>query len=224
MIDSGAGSGVNVVTQRVMIRSPRSAMWSLCRWVSSSAVRPLAPAPTAVNLCCTPRPQSTRNVCPPARTSVAGPARRASGMGLPVPSSVTSIMGPGIPAVNVRYSRPAESQLRSSNRLPDTAAPAASRASSCSGARSTVSERGFSSTRAARRVPGIGTAATPIASDRYRSQASATCAAVARCCSATAPTTSTAAVRSPRPSSRAGSRRSLRRTPGSAPSRRNRLH
>ena len=39
MIGSGGGSGANVVTQRVMITSPRSAMWSLCRWVSSSAVK-----------------------------------------------------------------------------------------------------------------------------------------------------------------------------------------
>jgi hypothetical protein len=29
MIGSAGGSGSNVVTQRVMIRSPRSAMWSL---------------------------------------------------------------------------------------------------------------------------------------------------------------------------------------------------
>ena len=40
MIGSGAGSGAKVVIQRVMTTSPRSAMWSLCRWVSSSADRP----------------------------------------------------------------------------------------------------------------------------------------------------------------------------------------
>jgi len=34
---TAAVPGVKVVTQRVISRSPRSAMWSLCRWVSSRA-------------------------------------------------------------------------------------------------------------------------------------------------------------------------------------------
>src|SRR4051794_1669263 len=38
----------------------------------------------------TPRPQSTSTVAPPARTSVDGPARSGLGIGLPVPSKVTS--------------------------------------------------------------------------------------------------------------------------------------
>ena len=51
----------------------------------------------------------------------------------------------------------------------------------------------FSSTRAARRVPGIGTDATPNASARYRNHANATWAAVAPAASATDVTTSTTA-------------------------------
>ena len=123
MIGSGAGSGANVVTHRVMITSPRSAMWSLCRWVSSSAVKLLAPTPIAAVRCCTPRPQSTRKVCPPARTSVDGPARRGSGIGLPVPSRVTSIMGPGIPVGRqrcgaIRGRRTPRSDLHVAGRTP----------------------------------------------------------------------------------------------------------
>ena len=53
--------------------------------------------------------------------------------------------------------------------------------------------RMFSSTRVARRVPGIGTEVTPNPSARCRSQASATCAAVALCSSATDLTMSTTA-------------------------------
>src|SRR6202011_3224693 len=96
MIGSGGGSGVNVVTQRVISTSPRSATWSLWRCVRSSAVRALAPTPTAVARCRTPRPQSTSSVWPPARSSVEGPARSGSGMGLPVPSRMTSIMSSGM--------------------------------------------------------------------------------------------------------------------------------
>jgi len=44
---TAAVPGVKVVTQRVISRSPRSAMWSLCRWVSSRADKPLAPRPIA---------------------------------------------------------------------------------------------------------------------------------------------------------------------------------
>jgi hypothetical protein len=79
MIGNGTGSGANVVTQRVISRSPRSAMWSLCRWVSSRADKPLAPSPIAAARCSTPRPQSTRKTCPPARTRWT--ARRDSGRG-----------------------------------------------------------------------------------------------------------------------------------------------
>src|SRR6202451_2473022 len=61
------------------------------------------------------------------------------------------------------------------------------------GVRVTDSEPRFSSTRDARRVPGIGTEATPRASARYRSHASATCAGVASCSPATDLTTSTTA-------------------------------
>ena len=55
-----------------------------------------APTPTAAARINTPRPQSTRKVCPPARTNVEGPARRGSTMGLPVPRRVTSIMRPNV--------------------------------------------------------------------------------------------------------------------------------
>jgi hypothetical protein len=64
------------------------------------------------------------------------------------------------------YSRPADTQLISFKRWPVTDEPAASSASSCSGVSVTDSEPRFSSTRAARRVPGIGTEATPSASAR----------------------------------------------------------
>ena len=66
----------------------------------------------------------------------------------------------------VLYSRPPDTQLMSVKRWPDTDAAAASSVSSCAGVRFTVSEPRFSSTRSARRVPGIGTDATPSASAR----------------------------------------------------------
>ncbi len=58
----GSGERVNVVTHRVVMTSDRSVMWSLCRWVSSSAVMLAAPTPAAAARISTPRPQSTRNV------------------------------------------------------------------------------------------------------------------------------------------------------------------
>ena len=112
MIGSGAGSGAKVVIHRVISRSPRSAMWSLCRWVSSSADNPAAPTPTAAARCSTPRPQSTRNTCPPARTRVDGPARFGSGMGLPVPSNVISIMALSLQAASRAQSHWADSPSR----------------------------------------------------------------------------------------------------------------
>ncbi|CFE46556.1 Uncharacterised protein [Mycobacterium tuberculosis] len=92
MIGKGAGSAAKLVTQLVISTSPSSAIWSLCKWVSSTADNPAAPTPTAAARCSTPRPQSTRNACAPARTRVDGPARSGSGMGLPVPSNVISSM------------------------------------------------------------------------------------------------------------------------------------
>src|SRR5262249_51634871 len=64
--------------------------------------KPAAPTPTAAARCNTPRPQSTRNACPPARTRVDGPARFGSGIGLPVPSRVISIMVPSLQGGLVR--------------------------------------------------------------------------------------------------------------------------
>ena len=87
-----SGVGTKVVTQRVVMTSERSVMWSLCRWVSSSAVRLAAPTPAAAARMSTPRPQSTRKACPPAVTKVDGPARFGSTIGLPVPRRVISIM------------------------------------------------------------------------------------------------------------------------------------
>ena len=89
---TGSGFGPIVVTQRVVMTSDRSVMWSLCRWVSSSAVRPAAWAPAAAARIRAPRPQSTRNCWPPAETRVDGPARFGSTIGLPVPSRVMSII------------------------------------------------------------------------------------------------------------------------------------
>ena len=88
----GSGLGPIVVTQRVVMMSERSVMWSLCRWVSSSAVSPEAWAPAAAARISVPRPQSTRKLRPPAETSVDGPARFGSTIGLPVPSRVMSII------------------------------------------------------------------------------------------------------------------------------------
>src|SRR3954452_22199818 len=55
-----------------------------------------APTPTAAARINTPRPQSRRKVCPPARTNVEGPARLGSTMGLPAPRRMTSIMRPNV--------------------------------------------------------------------------------------------------------------------------------
>ena len=62
----------------------------LCKWVNRVAVNWLAPTPTAVLRRSTPRPQSKRKLWPPAWTSVDGPARSGSGIGLPVPRTMTS--------------------------------------------------------------------------------------------------------------------------------------
>ncbi len=60
---TGRGVRVNVVTHRVVMTSDKSVMWSLCRWVSSSAVMSAgADAHGRQPACSAPRPQSTRNV------------------------------------------------------------------------------------------------------------------------------------------------------------------
>ena len=87
----GSGFGPTVVTHRVVITSDRSVMWSLCRWVSSRAVIPEACTPAAAARISTPRPQSTRKTDSPALTSVDGPARFGSTIGLPVPVRMMSI-------------------------------------------------------------------------------------------------------------------------------------
>ena len=100
-----------------------------------------APTPTAAARIKTPRPQSTRKNCSPARTRVDGPARLASTIGLPVPSRVTSIMCACIPSGAAANSgcrlRPIHG-LRTPSRDrrtdgPTPRAPAASSAVNCVG-------------------------------------------------------------------------------------------
>ena len=64
-------------------------MWSLCRWVSSTASSIGGNTPAPVSRISTPRPASTSSRVVPATTSVDGPARFGSGSGLPVPSVTT---------------------------------------------------------------------------------------------------------------------------------------
>jgi hypothetical protein len=92
---TGSGEGAIDIAQRIVTRSLKSVTWSECRWVSSTWCRNPGPGmPAAASRIETPRPQSTSRLRPPACTSVAGPARLASGSGEPVPSSVTIIDGP----------------------------------------------------------------------------------------------------------------------------------
>lgn len=83
-----SGVGSKVMTQRVVITSFRSVMWSLCRWVSTTARRAPAWLPAPANRMSMPRPASPRNWSSPPVIKVAGPARFGSGNGLPVPSNV----------------------------------------------------------------------------------------------------------------------------------------
>ena len=76
------------MTQWVVMTSFRSVRWSLWRCVTSTAPNIGGSTPAAASRMSTPRPQSTRIVDPAERTSVAGPARFGSGIGLPVPNSV----------------------------------------------------------------------------------------------------------------------------------------
>src|SRR6478752_3300761 len=69
--------------------SLRSVMWSLWRWVSSTADSWGGSRPAPTRRIRTPRPASTRRLASPAWTSDDGPARFGSGSGLPVPSTVS---------------------------------------------------------------------------------------------------------------------------------------
>ena len=120
---------------------------------------------------------------------------RASGIGLPVPSSVTSIMGPGIPAG--RESMCAIRGPRTPSRVPEPVA----RDRRCRGVQR-VELFGCQRHRQraevlldASRAPGARDRHRrhASASARYRSHASATCAGVAPCCAATDFTSSTTA-------------------------------
>ena len=69
-------------------------MWSLCRWVSSSAVSLLAPDPDgggALQHAATTVHEE--GLAARAHRASTVPPDAGSGMGLPVPSRVTSIMG-----------------------------------------------------------------------------------------------------------------------------------
>ncbi len=55
-----SGVGANVMTHREVITSLRSVMWSLCRWVSSTARSWPAPTIAAAIRISTPRPASMR--------------------------------------------------------------------------------------------------------------------------------------------------------------------
>ena len=80
--------------QCVVITSLRAQMWSLWRWVMSTAPRKAGSDPAAAKRITVPRPASTRMWVSPALMSVDGPARLASGSGDPVPVSTISIGGP----------------------------------------------------------------------------------------------------------------------------------
>ena len=86
-----SGAGVGRMTQFVVMTSLSAVRWSLCRCVISTAVSIGGITPAAVRRISNPRPQSTRSVASADWTSVDGPARCESGIGLPVPSSVIFI-------------------------------------------------------------------------------------------------------------------------------------
>src|SRR5581483_6565711 len=69
--------------------SLKSVTWSLCRCVKKTVSNAAGPVIAAAARMRTPRPQSKSRSRPAARTSVAGPARFASGSGLPVPSVIS---------------------------------------------------------------------------------------------------------------------------------------
>ena len=89
----GSGLGTRLMTQRLVMTSLRSVMWSLCRWVSSTAVSMGGTTPPAASRRPTPRPASNRNVVPTGshQGGRAGPVRRRAA-GCPVPSSVISMV------------------------------------------------------------------------------------------------------------------------------------
>ena len=64
-------------------------MWSLCRWVRSTARKAPAPDPRPAARMRTPRPQSKRKSPTEVRTRVDGPARCGSGSGEPLPRMMT---------------------------------------------------------------------------------------------------------------------------------------
>ncbi len=84
-----SGWVTGLITQWVVTTSFRSQMWSLWRWVSSTAESCMGSTPAAASRSTTPRPASTSRVRDPACTRVAAPARSGDGSGLPVPRSVT---------------------------------------------------------------------------------------------------------------------------------------
>src|SRR5690606_9444900 len=91
----GSGAGPGAMTHRVVTTSVRSQMWSECRWGASTAESCAGNSRAAARRMAAPRPASTRTIVAPARTRVDGPARSGSGIGLPVPRTVTCTSGPG---------------------------------------------------------------------------------------------------------------------------------
>ena len=86
------GLGANDNTQRIVKMSFRSVMWSLWRWVRYTPRNAPTPDPTAAARMRTPRPQSKSRSPASVRTSVEGPARCASGRGLPLPRMITCMV------------------------------------------------------------------------------------------------------------------------------------
>jgi hypothetical protein len=83
--------GFGDMIQREVTMSFKSLMWSLCKCVSKIAETNGGNTPAAVMRITQPRPQSTTMCWPAACTSVDGPARFGSGIGLPVPNKVIFI-------------------------------------------------------------------------------------------------------------------------------------
>lgn len=81
-------AGCGLMTQCMVMTSFRSVRWSLWRCVTNTALNIGGSSPAPASRMSTPRPQSTRIAAPSERTSVDGPARSGSGIGLPVPNSV----------------------------------------------------------------------------------------------------------------------------------------
>src|SRR5262245_22879824 len=71
--------------------------------VISTALIACGPTPEAARRITTARPQSIRMLDPPAFTSVAGPARSGWGIGVPVPSKMTSIAPPSALRIRSQY-------------------------------------------------------------------------------------------------------------------------